>query len=161
MSVPHKRLSEALDLFRNDAGGGLGRWLTIDAIQRLLKSLLRLWSIEFQYKRLEERIQKTIGPCNKTEWTGFHTRVKQLRLGTNGLESLWFTCLMMFMFNQIKKNVLYQDNKSSILLETNGRTSAGKRSRALNIRYFFVTIKSNLVMLLSSTCQLMKCGQTS
>ena len=39
----------------------------------------------------------------------------------------------------IEKNILYQDNKSSILLETNGRTSAGKRSRALNIRYFFVT----------------------
>ena len=39
----------------------------------------------------------------------------------------------------IEKNVLFQDNKSSILLETNGRPSAGKRSRAINIRYFFVT----------------------
>jgi len=34
---------------------------------------------------------------------------------------------------------LFQDNKSSILLETNGRKSAGKRSRHINIRYFFVT----------------------
>ena len=39
----------------------------------------------------------------------------------------------------IEKNILYQDNKSAILLETNGRKSAGKRSRALNIRYFFLT----------------------
>ena len=39
----------------------------------------------------------------------------------------------------IEKNILYQDNKSVILLETNGRKSAGKRSRALNIRYFFLT----------------------
>ena len=39
----------------------------------------------------------------------------------------------------VEKNILYQDNKSSILLETNGRESAGKRSRALNIRYFFMT----------------------
>ena len=39
----------------------------------------------------------------------------------------------------IEKNILYQDNKSSILLETNGRKSAGKRSRAMNIRYFFIT----------------------
>ena len=38
-----------------------------------------------------------------------------------------------------KKSILYQDNKSSILLETNGRSSAGKQSRALNIWYFFVT----------------------
>ena len=39
----------------------------------------------------------------------------------------------------IEKNILYQDNKSAILLETNGRKSAGKRSRALNVRYFVVT----------------------
>ena len=39
----------------------------------------------------------------------------------------------------IDKNILFQDNKSAILLETNGRKSAGKRSRALNIRYFFLT----------------------
>ena len=39
----------------------------------------------------------------------------------------------------IDRNIIYQDNKSSILLETNGKASAGKRSRALNIRYFFVT----------------------
>jgi hypothetical protein len=40
---------------------------------------------------------------------------------------------------EIEKNILYQDNKSSILLEENGRKSAGKRSRAMNIRYFFIT----------------------
>ena len=36
------------------------------------------------------------------------------------------------------KNELYQDNKSAILLESNGRASAGKRSRHLDIRYFFL-----------------------
>ena len=40
---------------------------------------------------------------------------------------------------EVIKNILYQDNKSSILLETNGRKSVGKRSRHLNVRYFFVT----------------------
>ena len=39
----------------------------------------------------------------------------------------------------VEDNIVYQDNKSSILLEKNGRDSAGKRSRAINIRYFFVT----------------------
>ena len=39
---------------------------------------------------------------------------------------------------RIRENILYQDNKSTILLITNGRKSAGKRSRAINIRYFFV-----------------------
>jgi hypothetical protein len=35
--------------------------------------------------------------------------------------------------------VILQDNKSSILLEKNGKASAGKRMRHINIRYFFVT----------------------
>ena len=39
----------------------------------------------------------------------------------------------------VEKNILYQDNKSAILLEENGRKSSGKRTRALNVRYFFLT----------------------
>ena len=40
---------------------------------------------------------------------------------------------------EVKDNVLLQDNQSAIHLETNGRASASKRSRHMNIRYFFVT----------------------
>ena len=39
---------------------------------------------------------------------------------------------------EIKKNILYQDNKSAILLEENGRKSSGKQTRTLNVRYFFL-----------------------
>eukprot|EP00980_Cylindrotheca_fusiformis_P005449 scaffold1166_cov114-Cylindrotheca_fusiformis.AAC.2 len=39
----------------------------------------------------------------------------------------------------VERNVLHQDNKSAILFEVNGQKSAGKRSRAINIRYFFIT----------------------
>ena len=39
---------------------------------------------------------------------------------------------------EIKENILYQDNKSTIVLIENGRRSAGKRTRAINIRYFFI-----------------------
>jgi hypothetical protein len=35
-------------------------------------------------------------------------------------------------------NVLLQDNQSAMKLENNGRASAGRRSRYLNIRYFFI-----------------------
>jgi hypothetical protein len=52
---------------------------------------------------------------------------------------LWTRLFMEEQGYPIEKNILYQDNMSSILLEKNGRSSAGKRSRALNIRYFFVT----------------------
>jgi hypothetical protein len=36
-------------------------------------------------------------------------------------------------------NVLFQDNKSSILLEKNGKASSIKRTKHINIRYFFIT----------------------
>ena len=39
----------------------------------------------------------------------------------------------------LSKNILFQDNKSAILLENNSKRSAGKRSTALNVRYFFLT----------------------
>jgi hypothetical protein len=37
------------------------------------------------------------------------------------------------------KNILYQDNKSTILLERKGKHSSSKRNRALNIQYFVLT----------------------
>jgi hypothetical protein len=39
----------------------------------------------------------------------------------------------------IKDNILYQDNQSAMLLEINGQKSSTKRTRHLNIRYYFVT----------------------
>jgi hypothetical protein len=36
-------------------------------------------------------------------------------------------------------NILYQDNKSAILLERNGRMSSGKRTKHIAVRYFLVT----------------------
>ena len=39
---------------------------------------------------------------------------------------------------EIKENIFYQDNKSAILLERNGRNSCGPRSKHINIRYFFI-----------------------
>jgi hypothetical protein len=39
----------------------------------------------------------------------------------------------------VKDNVLFQDNKSSILLEKNGKASSSKRTKHNNIWYFFIT----------------------
>ena len=39
---------------------------------------------------------------------------------------------------------MLQDNKSSILLERNGKASSGKRTRHINIRYFFITDRVNM-----------------
>jgi len=52
---------------------------------------------------------------------------------------LWTKLFLEWQGYPVKENILYQDNRSAMLLESNGRRSAGKRSRHLNIRYFFVT----------------------
>ena len=52
---------------------------------------------------------------------------------------LWTKLFMEAQGYQINKNILYQDNKSTILLEENGKKSSGKRTRHLNIRRFFLT----------------------
>jgi hypothetical protein len=39
----------------------------------------------------------------------------------------------------VKDNVLFQDNKSSILLEKNGKASHSKRTKHISFRYFFIT----------------------
>jgi hypothetical protein len=51
---------------------------------------------------------------------------------------LWTKLFMEAQGYKIKKNILCQDNKSTIQLLENGRQSAGKRSRAINIWYFFL-----------------------
>ena len=35
-------------------------------------------------------------------------------------------------------NILYQDNKSAMLLELNGRALSSKRTRHIEIRYYYV-----------------------
>jgi hypothetical protein len=52
---------------------------------------------------------------------------------------LWTKLFLQAQGYRIDKNILYQDNKSTILLAKNGKKSSSKRTRALNIRYFFVT----------------------
>jgi hypothetical protein len=52
---------------------------------------------------------------------------------------LWTKLFMEEQGHTIEKNILYQDNKSTILLENNGKRSSSKRTRAFNIRYFFLT----------------------
>jgi hypothetical protein len=40
---------------------------------------------------------------------------------------------------RVTENIVYQDNKSAILLERNGKASSSKRTKHIHIRYFFVT----------------------
>ena len=52
--------------------------------------------------------------------------------------NLWLIQFMSAQGYEIKDNVLYQDNKSTILMLKNGRNSCTGNSRHIDIRYFFV-----------------------
>ena len=41
--------------------------------------------------------------------------------------------------HQVKVNLIYRDNQSSMKLENNGKESSGKRTRHFNIKYFYIT----------------------
>ena len=51
---------------------------------------------------------------------------------------LWTRYFLQAQGYEVKDNVLHQDNKSTILLETNGKGSSGRRTRHINIRYYFI-----------------------
>ena len=67
---------------------------------------------------------------------------------------LWTPLVLEAQGYDVKENKLYQDNKSSILLEKNGKKSSGKRTRALNIRYFILQIKWRKDIWLLNTSQM-------
>jgi hypothetical protein len=66
---------------------------------------------------------------------------------------LWTKLFLEAQGYNVDKNIVYQDNKSAILLETNGKKSSGKQTRALNIRYFFITNQVE-----KGNAQIKRCG---
>ena len=52
---------------------------------------------------------------------------------------IWTRNFLLDLGYEVRDNIVYQDNQSAILLERNGKASSGRRTRHINIRYFFVT----------------------
>ena len=54
--------------------------------------------------------------------------------------SILWTCLFLEAKGyDMTDNIIYQDNKSVVLLEKNGKASSGKWTKHINMGYFFVT----------------------
>ncbi len=51
---------------------------------------------------------------------------------------LWACLFMKAQGFAVSDNILYQDNKSAMLLETNGRALSSKHTRYIEIRYYYV-----------------------
>ena len=52
---------------------------------------------------------------------------------------LWAARFLKEQHVKVDDNVLYQDNKSAILLQKNGKASSTKRTRHMEFKYFYVT----------------------
>ena len=55
--------------------------------------------------------------------------------------NIWFLHYMRAQGYMIRSNTIYQDNKSAILMERNGRNSCTGNSRHINVRYFWIKDK--------------------
>ena len=51
----------------------------------------------------------------------------------------WKSYFIGYQGYQVTGNIIYQDNKSDILLEKNGKSSSSKCTKYTNIRFFFIT----------------------
>ena len=52
--------------------------------------------------------------------------------------NIWLIMFLKSQGYEMRNNTVYQDNKSAILMEKNGRNSCTGNSRHINVRYFFV-----------------------
>jgi len=67
---------------------------------------------------------------NHTELVGIDDAMGQV---------LWTRHFLAAQGEYVPTTTIYQDNKSTILLAENGKTSSSKQTRHLNVRYYFVT----------------------
>jgi hypothetical protein len=65
----------------------------------------------------------------EAEIVGVHDAMSQI---------IWFRHFIMAQEVKISRNILFQDNRSAILLHKNGTSSSSKNTRHINIRYFFI-----------------------
>ena len=54
------------------------------------------------------------------------------------LQVLWARLFMNAKGFKVRENIIYQDNNSAILLETNRRSSSSKRTKHITIQYYYI-----------------------
>ncbi len=85
----------------------------------------------------------TGAPINQSRKQKLNTRssTEAELVGADDMATMifWTKLFMEAQGHEIRENISFQDNKSTILLQQNGKKSSSKRTRALNIRHFFLT----------------------
>ena len=66
------------------------------------------------------------------------TEAELVGVNDNMTMVLWVKLFLEAQGLEVHDNIIYQDNKSTMLLEKNGRQSSGKKTRHFEIRYYFI-----------------------
>jgi hypothetical protein len=108
------------------------------------------WWVDASYAVHPEMKGHTRGTLSLGKGSIYSTSSKQTLVSRSSTESevigvhdvlpqiLWTNHFLQAQGFNVRKMVLYQDNTSSILLEKNGRSSSSKRTRHMNIWFFFI-----------------------
>jgi hypothetical protein len=108
------------------------------------------WHIDASYAMHMDMRSHTGGAMTLGKGSVYSTLVKQKLVTRSSTEAevvavhdvmpqmLWTAYFLRAQGIHVPDLILFQDNMSAILLENNGRASASKRSRHMNIRYFFI-----------------------
>ena len=81
------------------------------------------------------------------------TEAELIRVSDEINQVLWTKYFLEYQGYVVNSSTIYQDNEASILLERNGKRSSKKGTRFINIRYFFITERFRMEMLISNTCK--------
>ena len=108
------------------------------------------WWIDVSFATREQRKSQTGGCLSRGEGVILSFSKKQKLVTKSSTEAelvgvddvlpqvLWTRNFLLAQGWEVNETVVYQDNKSAILLETNGAASSSKRTRHIDIRYYFV-----------------------
>ena len=126
---------------------------TVNLVLRLASDCTRVskWWIDASFGTRVPDLKSHTGGCLSQGKGAIISMSKKQKLNTKSsteaelvgvddvLPQVLWTCN--FLLNQgwnVEKNVIYQDNKSAILLEENGMASSSKRTKHIDIRFYFI-----------------------
>jgi hypothetical protein len=113
------------------------------------------WNVDAAFAVHKDLKSQTGGMMTMGEGAAIATSLKQKINTRSSTESelvavddlmgqiLWTNYFLDEQGYNCKDTVIYQDNKSAILLEKNGKSSSSKRTKHINVRYFFITDRVN------------------
>ena len=109
------------------------------------------WYVDVAYAVHPDMRSQTGGSMTMGKGFGYNTSTKQKINTKSSTEAelvgcddvigqiIWTNYFLEWQGYECNNTILYQDNKSTILLAKNGKFSSGKRTKHINIRYFFIT----------------------